>query len=378
MVFSAFTGEFAVQADEAAFLQHKQAQTQTLLGFTLVFCASFYMAFSLTDFAVLGAGPTFLQLLGARVLVAVTAGSCAWLAYRRELSIDAARIAACVSEAVALGCFMIIAAKRTSEFHWHAMSLAIMLIVIYLYIPNSFINAMVLALFATSGFLALALNLSDMTPADVLTMTMLLTLANAFGALAARRFNIASREEYRAQTELKFAAERDHLTGCFNRRYLQDNLMDAELLRAQRFGHSLSLVICDIDNFKRINDTYGHADGDAVIRAFAGLLRRSTREGVDSVVRYGGEEFLILLPETDLAGGLQLAERMRASFAASAVPSMHGDASMRTTASFGVATVDFANDGGRHTIRDLISAADKLMYDAKRAGRDRVRALQLD
>jgi PleD family two-component response regulator len=234
------------------------------------------------------------------------------------------------------------------------MSLAIMLIVIYLYIPNSFRNALLLALCATAGFLALALRLGHMAAPDVVTMTMLLVLANAFGALAARRFNVVSREEYRAHAKLQFAAERDHLTGCFNRRYLQEKLMDVELLRAQRFGHSLSVVICDIDNFKRINDTYGHADGDAVIRAFAGLLNQNTREGVDSVVRYGGEEFLLILPETDLAGA----------------------AVVRTTASFGVAGVDAAQRGG-NTVRDLISIADKLMYEAKRAGRNCVRAATL-
>jgi diguanylate cyclase (GGDEF)-like protein len=232
---------------------------------------------------------------------------------------------------------------------------------------------------ATAGFLALALDLSHMAAADVVTMTMLLVLANAFGALAARRFNLASREEYRAHARLQFAAERDHLTGCFNRRYLHEKLMDVEMLRAQRFGHSLSVVICDIDNFKRINDTHGHADGDAVIRAFAGLLNQNTREGVDSVVRYGGEEFLLILPETDLAGGVRLAERLRSAFAAASIPATDaaaGAGSVRTTASFGVAGVDAAQRGG-NTVRDLISIADKLMYEAKRAGRNCVRAATL-
>jgi diguanylate cyclase (GGDEF)-like protein len=379
MVFRAFTGEFASRADEAAFLQHRQAQTQSLLGFTLLFCTVFYLLFSVTDLAVLGAGRDFLILLAARATVALTAGGCAWLAYRRPLSVRATRRAASVAEAVALGCFMVIAAKRPSEFHWHAMSLAIMLIVIYLYIPNSFRNALLLALCATAGFLALALRMGHMAAPDVVTMTMLLVLANAFGALAARRFNLVSREEYRAHARLQFAAERDHLTGCFNRRYLHEKLMDVELLRAQRFGHSLSVVICDIDNFKRINDTYGHADGDAVIRAFAGLLAQNTREGVDSVVRYGGEEFLLILPETDLAGGVRLAERLRSAFAAASIPATDaaaGAGSVRTTASFGVAGVDAAQRGG-NTVRDLISIADKLMYEAKRAGRNCVRAATL-
>jgi hypothetical protein len=213
-----FTGEFASRASEAAFLQHRQAQTQPLLGFTLVFCTLFYVAFSVTDLAALGFGPDFLSLLGARMAVACTAGVCAWLAYRRRLSVKAMRLAATLSEAVALACFMFVTMLRPAEFHWHAMSLAIMLIVVYLYIPNSFRNALLLAFAATAGFLTLALRLGHMNSADVVTMSMLLILANAFGAVAARRFNRASREEYRAQTELQHAAERDHLTGCHNRR----------------------------------------------------------------------------------------------------------------------------------------------------------------
>ncbi|MGJ7915755.1 GGDEF domain-containing protein [Massilia sp. LXY-6] len=376
MEFDSLTGEFAMPADEAAFLRHRQPQTQRLLGFTLVFCTLFYVAFSVTDLAALGYGPAFLSLLGARMVVAVTAGTCAWLAYRSRLSVRAMRIAASVVEAVALGCFMFIAMLRPAEFHWHAMSLAIMLIVVYLYIPNGFVNALLLAFAATVGLLALALRLAHMTPADIVTMSMLLTLANAFGALAARRFNRASREEYRAQARLQHAAERDHLTGCYNRRYLVDHLMrpQAAPLRRKR---SLTVVLCDIDNFKRINDTYGHADGDEVIRSFAKLLDSMTRKGTDSVVRYGGEEFLAILPDTGLEGGIRFAERLRTRFAASACPSADGSSQICTTASFGVASADLGDDGTGRTLDDLISAADKLMYEAKRGGRDCVRSMQL-
>jgi diguanylate cyclase (GGDEF)-like protein len=376
MAFDALTGEFASKADEAGFLRHRQTQTQRLLGFTLVFCTLFYVAFSVTDLAALGYGRDFLSLLGARMVVALTAGICAWLAYRRRLGVGAMRLAASLSEAVALGCFMFIAAMRPAEFHWHAMSLAIMLIVVYLYIPNSFFNALLLAFAATAALLVLALRQGRMTSADVITMSMLLALANAFGALAARRFNRASREEYRAQAQLQYAAERDHLTGCYNRRYLVDQLMGPQAAPALRHSRSLTVVLCDIDNFKRINDTYGHADGDEVIRNFARLLDSMTRKGTDSVVRYGGEEFLAILPDTDLEGGMRFAERLRTRFAATASRSVDGSSTVRTTASFGVASAELA-DNSSHTLEDLISAADKLMYEAKRSGRDCVRSMHL-
>jgi diguanylate cyclase (GGDEF)-like protein len=254
------------------------------------------------------------------------------------------------------------------------MSLSIMLIVVYLYVPNTFLNALVLATGATAVFVALALESGRLTTADAITLLMLLVLTNAFGALAARRFNRASREEYDARAQLQHAAARDHLTGCFNRRHLHDNLMRPELAPG---GSALTVVLCDIDNFKRINDTYGHGCGDAVLRNFALLLQRTTRAGVDSVVRYGGEEFLAVLPATDLDGGLRLAERLRASFAATSVPAPDGQGTVATTASFGVACIRVAAHNQQHALRDLIAAADKLMYDAKRAGRDCVRAQQL-
>jgi diguanylate cyclase (GGDEF)-like protein len=375
MQINALTGEFANRATEAAFLDHKQPQTRALLGFTLVLCSLFYLGFFATDLAALPGGPELPRLFGARLLVAVTAGSCAWLAWRRPLTVRATRLAATVAESAALGCFMFIAVHRPDEFHWHAMSLAIMVIVVYLYIPNRLAYALALALGSTGVFLSLAWRSSHMSAADTLTMSMLLVLANTFGLLAARRFNHVSREEFRSRAELKHVADRDHLTGCYNRRYLHDHLEGAELVRAQRFGHSLTVVLCDIDHFKRINDTHGHAAGDAVLRSFALLLEEMTRHRVDSVVRYGGEEFLAILPDTDLAGGVHLAERLRGAFAA--METRYDRSGVRTTASFGVATVHFGRIPFDYTLRDMIGSADQMMYEAKRKGRNRVESTQL-
>ena len=377
MEINSLTGEFVCAPTEHAFLRHKQEQTRSLLGFTLTFCTVFYLGFFATDLAALGWGPDTMALLGARILVGLTAGSCAWLAYRRALSVRATRLAASLSEGVALACFMLISVLRPAEFHWHAMSLAIMLVVVYLYIPNRLRYASIIAVVTTVVFVFLADRYGRFTPADEFTMGMLLVLVNTFGFLAARRFQHVSREEFRSWSVLKHAAERDHLTGCFNRRYLHDHLMGGQWIDRAPEANCLSVVLCDIDHFKLINDTHGHGDGDMVLRGFARILQAAIRDGVDSVVRYGGEEFLVVLPGTDLEGGMRLAERLRVTFAATEVVSNDGATRLKATASFGVASVDLAQFSFEPPLRRLIAAADELMYRAKRNGRDRIESLQL-
>lgn len=167
------------------------------------------------------------------------------------------------------------------------------------------------------------------------------------------------------QEALREKAVRDALTGVYNRHYLAETFK-RELSRAQRMGRSLSLVICDIDYFKSINDTYGHLVGDKVLKAFAQALLRQARAS-DIVCRYGGEEFLLLLPDMEGADAVGRAERLRRYFETMSVPC--GDDDVYVTASFGVAT--FPENG--HTGPELIDAVDHALYAAKTAGRNCVR-----
>lgn len=368
-------GEFASPETESRFLRHRLADTRALLRFTLLFCAVFFVGFSLTDVAALGYGRDTVILLLARLSVAATAITGVWFVAREGVSVRATRLIACIAEIVAITVFMCITVYRPAEFHWHAMSLAIMLIVIYLYIPNRLAYATLVATLATVTFIAIARHMEQLSGADMLTMTMLLVLTNTFGAVAARRFQRVSREEFCAQMTLANTAVRDHLTGCFNRRFLHDNLLHNDKARASHLGRSHTVIICDLDHFKQINDTYGHAGGDLVLHAFSRLLRESTRDGIDSVVRYGGEEFLLILPDTDLAGGTLLAERLRSSLAALVI----GDASLQicVTASFGVASVTSNGANTPVALSKMILAADEVMYQAKKNGRNRVESVEL-
>jgi diguanylate cyclase (GGDEF)-like protein len=154
----------------------------------------------------------------------------------------------------------------------------------------------------------------------------------------------------------------DGLTGLANRRAASDAL-HAEAARAERLGTPLSVVLADLDGFKDVNDAHGHAVGDAVLRAFAAVLRETLRES-DVAGRWGGEEFLLLLPGADEEGAAQLAERVRVALAERGIPSAP---ELRVTASFGVA--EYA---GETNTEELVAAADGALYRAKRAGKDRV------
>lgn len=168
----------------------------------------------------------------------------------------------------------------------------------------------------------------------------------------------------RAQEALRLEATRDHLTGLWNRRMISDHL-DRELRRTAREHRPLAVVMADLDHFKRVNDTHGHAAGDAVLREAAGRIRSATRD-YDLIGRYGGEEFLLLLPGCDAASAGQVAERVRVEIAKT--PVEIGKVALTVSVSLGVAwTSDRPVDASA-----LILAADEALYRAKAGGRDRV------
>lgn len=358
--------EFADPASESRFTRHFLPERNRQLKASLLFAAAFYVAFAATDFATLGATAIAWMLMGLRIVVALVGLGCFAAIVRRPQSVRVSIRAACTLLVAALAVFMVVCWFQPEVLAWNAMSQALILMAVYVAIPNRFIYAVAIGVGSSIVFAALLAIQGNLRADDLLTLVLLLVMGNALGYIAARRFHVAQREQFRASIQLQQLAERDPLTGCYNRRFLQKGLLNAELERTRRYGTPLSVVLCDLDHFKRINDTYGHAAGDQVLADFAGLLLSLTRDTVDSVVRYGGEEFLLVLPQTDLAGAQTLAERIRAAFADAP------GATVKATASFGIASVPAQAPVLPASSEALIGAADAQLYAAKRGGRNRV------
>ena len=204
-------------------------------------------------------------------------------------------------------------------------------------------------------------------------------LCAALGEQAAVAIHNA--QMYRQLQEQKAIIERqaisDELTGLANRRELWERLRD-EVARTARYGQPLSLLMLDLDDFKSVNDRYGHLAGDAVLRAIGGILRDHVRQGVDLAARCGGEEFAVILPSTTSAGdpaspngALATAERIRRAVAGLQASVGHGDWT-GVTVSIGVATLPTHATNAE----ELVSRADEALYRSKRLGKDRVAAFE--
>ncbi len=195
-------------------------------------------------------------------------------------------------------------------------------------------------------------------------------LENLNGKLQELNDDYAKAQLELAQTNLKLQQQEaiivrlsltDQLTGIGNRRSL-DQAVAVEVSRAERSGERLSVLMADLDHFKRVNDTYGHDAGDKVLAAFGDLLRHQTRP-TDTVTRYGGEEFVVLMPHTEIEYASAAAERIREILAATTIPPLPTP----VTASFGVVELLAGEQGDA-----VLARVDKALFEAKNGGRNRV------
>ncbi|MEW6663883.1 MAG: diguanylate cyclase [Thermodesulfobacteriota bacterium] len=198
-----------------------------------------------------------------------------------------------------------------------------------------------------------------------LDMGIVLSITDISERVKAERALLEAKEALRESEErYRRLSIVDDLTGLFNKRRLNFQL-NAEIARTQRYGRPLSLLMIDIDDFKSINDTYGHSRGDQVLSGLAQMVRQNIRD-TDSAFRFGGEELVVLLPETSIEAAVGVAERLRQSSASLA---FRGDSSETIVATLSIGVCQYAPGENQDA---LVARADRLMYQAKKEGKNRV------
>jgi diguanylate cyclase (GGDEF)-like protein len=228
---------------------------------------------------------------------------------------------------------------------------------------SSGIGPLVLAVVTSAAYLAgvlLAFNNLPATTADVGRVAFNLVALSLVTYVSA----IVGREQRRAREDALRLSRFDSLTGLHSRDYFM-SLLEQEILRAARSGRAFALLMLDLDGLKAANDRFGHASGDQLLSAVAETLSGDIRV-TDLAARYGGDEFVLLLPETDLAGAMLVADKVRIDISRLALP--HEGQAIRTSVSVGLVT--YPDDG--RTSTELMRRADLAMYEAKRRGRDQI------
>ncbi len=191
-------------------------------------------------------------------------------------------------------------------------------------------------------------------------------IASAMGAMSGFLSMQGENQKLREENEkLRQQATTDSLTGLANRGAIFERL-ERDMRRTLVDGKTLGVIMADVDFFKKVNDTYGHAAGDAVLKEVSRRMRENVRPG-DTVGRYGGEELMVVLPDCDAAGLVDVAERLRAAIAASPVPTVTG--AIPVTMSLGVSVTERMKETPTAL---LVSSADEALYRAKKGGRNRV------
>jgi len=365
-----------------AYIRDKRVRDTRL---AVVIGAMFYAAFSFTDYLNVGAGQEYLQILLTRLGVALLGGFLAWRASRHWRWLVNGVLPTIVVGSASVG-LLAITLNRPFEIGWHGMSIMVMLIGTYVFIPNRFMPATLVAVITSVAFLWLVLLHFRPGPNVVVTLITLLVVLNILGAMAAYRISRMQHEAYldaavlrqandslqlemhrrqALEEDLRELLERDPLTGLPNRAHFfprAQELLDAADLDSAPLG----FIMADIDYFRQINGTYGHSRADEVLQCLAGCCR-NVAPGTALYGRLGGDDFAIVLPGADAAATATLAERLRQEVRRTSVDL--GDTAMHFTVSIGI-----AQRVPGENINSLLRRGDLALSAAKYNGRDRVEA----
>ncbi len=379
-----FSGEFKDAALETGYRRLIQNQTTQQLRIALYAISVSIMLFVLFDYQLLGLSTNFYVLSGMRLVVAVAS-----LLLAASLSFSMRALDSAIP--LNLVCFLLITSQivvvhfRPETIFVQITAVVIITTALYLFLPNRFPWVVAFSAYLGTGFL-LAIHASNLFELPGLVGSgLVLILANVICMLTASRLNRLQRahfsallaerdanlnlqkeieERQRLEGNLRHLAQTDDLTGLNNRRWLFE-LAEQELRHTRRMGTPLGLCMLDLDHFKAVNDRYGHAAGDQVLKIVADLCRQELRAS-DIVGRLGGEEFVIVLPDSNLDATCITAERLRKRLAQFKLPESFDDLSLTMTAGVTQISPD------ETSLEPALLRADRALYAGKNRGRNTV------
>lgn len=380
---SPWSAEFVDPALEQAYQKHMEAETAHFLRISLYIWVVTLLVFGLPDWTVLGDSEGFYILTALRVS---HAGLLLWLAWQLHKKPYWASLGWPVTIVAILG-YPLLFVYPLYVPESGVLGFAVILLLLlsmYVFIPNRLMLTNLIALVGIGGVMTSVL-LKGATAPELAIVVIFLLWPALLGYAAARRINIGSRRAFvlfrhsdqsnqrleieiahskELEAELQRQALTDPLTGLSNRRHYE-MLFKREHERCRRHGSVMTLGMIDLDHFKRINDDYGHDVGDQVLKFVSEVMQRPLRHS-DILGRFGGEEFILILPDTSLQQAEAIAERMRRALVEDAL--IQGDTLIKVTATFGLTQVR-ADDSD---LQECVRRADEALYEGKRSGRNKV------
>ncbi|MCF7503589.1 MULTISPECIES: GGDEF domain-containing protein [Vibrio] len=358
-------GEFIDPVMELTFRKSEWNGFRKRMIFASLVGGTAYFLAIIGDFLTITSEPMFRNLLIMRSSVLLIALAVSLLGILHKKHTRALNIGVCVLLfSVLFGESGELAIKGEIMDYVGIPAMPVLILLFYLSFPPRFIWILAVCLIGCATFSITSILLGHASPEYIYTTLLYFIVVNVFGAYVYLQFSIMRRREYSSLEELKRNAEIDGLTQIYNRRKVLA-LGDDDIDNANNCGHEYSIIMIDVDNFKSVNDTYGHAVGDEVLLDVARRCRNALRDD-DILGRFGGEEFVVFLPKTNLNDAFIIGERLRSEI--SDTPFKTTKTSLLITISLGVAALTKAKE----TPRKLLEMADQALYTAKETGKNKI------
>ncbi|MES1939404.1 diguanylate cyclase [Salinisphaera sp. T5B8] len=376
---SRWRAEFLDRDIEQRYRRHVERSVARYAGRVFKVWAVMWLLFALTDYYQFGLSATLYAIWAVRLLLFFILLGCAALVARRPALATSGVVMTPVTLLTMTAYFGLYFVSPDEHIRWLAAISMVVIVELFVLLPNRVVCSIGVVSYTVLGtMVCVALNISETTPMRLVILAELLTVPAATGWVAAVRFETTRRREFVAleharkeieyrkalESRLRVQARTDPLTGASNRRAYA-GAAEREIRTARLAGHALSFVMLDLDHFKQVNDTYGHAAGDAALVITADRCRQVLREG-DVFGRLGGEEFLFILPNTDIDEAERIAQTLRRGIAERDFISDGQHFSI--TATLAVTTLR----AGDEDLDAVLRRADAMLYEGKDAGRDRV------